>query len=162
MCLAYAGGPVSAEMFRTVPFRLHSCIRISDSLTDGYSYFYAEVRCLKTLLDTLAEEEALPVLYLIDEIYRGTNNRERLIGSRAFIKEVVGRPGIGFLATHDLELSSLAEFSPLIRNFHFRDYVTDGKLQFDYRLLPGPSPTTNALRIMEMEGLPVETSPDEG
>ena len=160
MCLAYAGGPVSASQFCTVPFRLHSCIRISDSLSDGYSYFYAEVRCLKGLLETLRDEGELPVLYLIDEIYRGTNNRERLVGSRAFIKEIVGRSGVGLLATHDLELASLAAFSPLIRNFHFRDHVADGRLQFDFQLHPGPSPTTNALRIMEMEGLPVEP-PDE-
>jgi DNA mismatch repair ATPase MutS len=93
---------------------------------------------------------------LIDEIYRGTNNRERLLGSRAFIKAVIGKSGVGFLATHDLELAALADFSPLIRNYHFRDRVESGRLVFDYQIRPGPSPTTNALRIMQMEGLPVE------
>ncbi len=156
MCLAYAGAPVAAAEFSTVPFRLHSCIRISDSLADGYSYFYAEVKCLKRLLETLDGDGSLPVLYLIDEIYRGTNNREQLLGSRAFIKAVIGKSGVGFLATHDLELAALADFSPLIRNYHFRDRVESGRLVFDYQIRPGPSPTTNALRIMQMEGLPVE------
>ena len=157
LCLAYAGGPVDAAVFRAFPFRLHTCIRISDSLTDGYSYFYAEVKCLKSLLGELAEAGS-PVLYLIDEIFRGTNNRERLIGSRAYLRAVAGMKGIGFVATHDLELTSLAEENPLISNHHFRDAVEDGRLVFDYAIRPGPSPTTNALKIMAMEGLPGEAA----
>ena len=155
-CLAYAGGPVSARLCRSLPFRLHSCIRITDSIVDGFSYFYAEVSCLKKLLEAYQEPGQAPMLYLIDEIFRGTNNRERLIGSRAYLNALVGGNGIGFLATHDLELASLAEQSTLARNFHFRDEVQEGRLAFDYQIRPGPSPTTNALKIMRLEGLPVE------
>ena len=155
LCLAYAGGPVNARYFRASPFRMHSCIRISDSITDGFSYFYAEVICLKKLLERL-DSEGWPVLYLIDEIFRGTNNRERLVGSRAYLRFLVGYQGVGFLATHDLELAGLADESPKISNYHFRDQVQDGKLVFDYQIRPGPSPTTNALKIMQMEGLPVD------
>lgn len=154
-CLAYAGGPVNARYFRASPFRMHSCIRISDSITDGFSYFYAEVICLKKLLERL-DSEGWPVLYLIDEIFRGTNNRERLVGSRAYLRSLVGYQGVGFLATHDLELAGLADESPKIYNYHFRDQVQEGKLVFDYQIRPGPSPTTNALKIMRMEGLPVD------
>ena len=154
LCLAYAGGPVNATRFHSQPFRLHTCIRITDSITDGFSYFYAEVKCLKTLLDKL-DSGGWPVLYLIDEIFRGTNNRERLIGSRAYLRSILDAQGVGFLATHDLELASLADESPKVQNYHFRDEVGDGKLVFDYRLRPGPCPTTNALKIMHSEGLPV-------
>ncbi len=154
LCLAYAGGAVNAGRFLSRPFRLHTCIRISDSITDGFSYFYAEVKCLKRLLERLGSE-GWPVLYLVDEIFRGTNNRERLIGSRAYLRSIIDEKGVGFLATHDLELASLAEESFHVKNFHFRDEVRDGKLVFDYQLRPGPSPTTNALKIMHMEGLPV-------
>ena len=160
LCLAYAGGPVDAAYLRCAPFRMHTCIRISDSITDGFSYFYSEVRCLKRLLEELGEAGGLPLLYLIDEIFRGTNNRERLIGSRAYVMALIGAQGVGFLATHDLELASLASESRRVRNFHFRDRVEDGRLAFDYLIRPGPSPTTNALKIMQMEGLPVE--PSEG
>jgi DNA mismatch repair ATPase MutS len=156
LCLAYAGGPVNASDFRSVPMRLHTCIQISDSVTDGFSYFYAEVKCLKQLMEALEAPQSLPVLYLIDEIFRGTNNRERLIGSRAYLKSVIGANGVGLLATHDLELASLADQNPVVRNFHFRDHVLDGELTFDYKIRPGASPTTNALIIMAMEGLPVE------
>ncbi len=158
LCLAYAGGPVCAQQLRTVPFRLDTCIRISDSVTDGFSFFYAEVKRLKQLLDELKAENPLPLLYLIDEIFKGTNNRERLIGSRAYVKAVAGENGVGFLATHDLELAGLAETSPQLSNYHFRDFVQDGRLVFDYKIRPGSSPTTNALKIMQMEGLPYEIS----
>jgi MutS domain V len=156
LCLAYAGGPVNAACLRFRPFRLHTCMRINDSLADGVSYFYAEVKCLKALLLKIREPGAMPVLFLVDEIFRGTNNRERLIGSQAYIHALIEANGIGFLATHDLELANLAEVSPKILNFHFREEVSDGRLVFDYQVRPGPSPTTNALKIMRMEGLPVD------
>ncbi len=156
LCLAYAGAPVNAQQFRSVPFRLHTCIRISDSIVDGFSYFYAEVKCLKRLLDELQSEDARPLLYLIDEIFRGTNNRERLLGSRAYLQSCIGANGVGLLATHDLELANLADRYAQVRNYHLRDDVQDGRLVFDYHIRPGPCPTTNALRIMQMEGLPVE------
>ncbi len=156
LCLAYAGGPVNAARFLSLPFRLHTCIRITDSVTDGFSYFYAEVKCLKGLLEALNADHPFPLLFIVDEIFRGTNNRERLIGSRSYIKEVIGEKGAGFLSTHDLELASLADGSTYVKNYHFRDRVMDGKLVFDYKIRPGPSPTTNALAIMRMEGLPVE------
>ena len=135
LCLAYAGGPVNAAELQTRPFRLYTCIRISDSLGDGFSYFYAEVKRLKGLLDALrSEDSGMPLLYLVDEIFRGTNNRERLIGSRAYVKALIGAAGVGLIATHDLDLATLAEVHPQARNVHFRDEVTDGKLTFDYKL----------------------------
>ena len=157
LCLAGAGGPVNAARFRAAPLRLYTCIRIADSVTDGFSFFYAEVKRLKRLLDELNAPDDWPLLYLIDEIFRGTNNRERLIGSRAYVRALIGAHGLGLLATHDLELASLAGHTPQAANFHFRDEVNAGKLVFDYKIRPGPCPTTNALKIMEMEGLPVET-----
>ena len=157
LCLAYAGGPVCAAALQTLPFRLYTCIRISDSLGDGFSYFYSEVKRLKGLLEALQPDSSgLPLLYLIDEIFRGTNNRERLIGSRAYVKALIGAAGVGLIATHDLDLATLAENNPQVHNVHFRDEVAGGKLTFDYLLRPGPSPTTNALKIMAMEGLPVD------
>ncbi len=156
LCLAYAGAPVNARHLRSLPFRLHTCIRISDSIVDGFSYFYAEVKCLKRLLDELQSDDARPLLYLIDEMFRGTNNRERLLGSRAYLQSCIGANGVGLLATHDLELASLADTHAQVHNYHLRDAVQDGRLVFDYRIRTGPCPTTNALKIMQMEGLPVE------
>ena len=155
LVLAYAGGPVNADQLTTIPFRLISCIRVSDSVTDGISYFYAEVKCLKALLLALEKVDRWPVFYFIDEIFRGTNNRERLLGSRAYIRALVKGSGVGLIATHDLELVQLADEMPTITNYHFTDDVANGRMLFDYTIRPGPSPTTNALKIMRLEGLPV-------
>ncbi len=161
LCLAYAGGRVCATGLDAMIFRLFTSIRVTDSLDDGISYFYAEVRRLRALLDALRVEDAPPLFFLIDEIFRGTNNRERLIGSRSYIRALAQENGVGLVATHDLELAKLEDEDPRVRNMHFREDVIDGEMVFDYKLHPGPSPTTNALRIMEMEGLPVEQSPSE-
>lgn len=155
LILAFCGGPVDAADLQTAFFRLHTCIRISDSITSGISHFYAEVRCLKSLMNEAEEEHPLPLLYLIDEIFQGTNNRERLIGSRSFIRSMAKKECIGLISTHDLELAQLAEEIPGLINYHFNDSVSEGRLHFDYHIQPGPSPTTNALKIMAMEGLPV-------
>jgi len=157
LCLSYAGAPVSADGLRISLFRVFTCIKVSDSVQDGLSYFYAEVKRLRALLSATELEGGRPVLFLIDEIFRGTNSRERLIGSRAYIRTLASRRTVGIVATHDLELIKLADEIQGIANFHFRDDVREGKMVFDYQLRSGPCPTTNALLIMRMEGLPVDT-----
>ncbi|MBN1351053.1 hypothetical protein JXJ21_16650 [candidate division KSB1 bacterium] len=155
LCLAYTGAPVNADSLETSLFRVFTCIRINDSLSDGISQFYAEVKRLKELLTLLGDETDYPIFFLIDEIYKGTNNRERLIGSRSLIRVLAGKRGLGVISTHDLELAQLSDSIPKFTNFHFREDVSDGRMVFDYKLRPGPCPTTNALKIMQMEGLPV-------
>ncbi len=154
--LANMGAPVFAEKFVTVPLKIETCIEVSDSLRDGYSYFYAEVRRLRDILKVAATGS--PVLFLIDEIFRGTNNRERQLGSRAVIKTLAQQPtAIGFISTHDLELTNLEKAHPSLINLHFREDINDrGEMIFSYQLKHGPCPTTNALRIMKAEGINVE------
>ena len=156
LCLAYAGAPVNADELDTSLFRLFTCIKVSDSVQDGLSYFYAEVKRLQALLAAASIKEELPVLFLIDEIFRGTNSRERLIGSRSYIRALSQTRAVGLVATHDLELIKLADEIPGVVNQHFREDVRNGRMVFDYRLRPGPCPTTNALTIMRLEGLPVD------
>lgn len=156
LCLAYAGGPVNAAQLQTTLFRLFTCIRISDSVTEGYSYFYAEVRRLRALLDELKlADQKLPIFFLVDEIFKGTNNRERLIGSRAVLQSLLGHNTTGLVSTHDLELVTLAQTSPNFQNYHFKEDVRDGQMYFSYKLQNGPSQSTNALKIMQLEGLPI-------
>lgn len=155
LALAYAGGPVCADQLTTIPFRLFTSINVTDSVTDGISYFYAEVKRLKLLLLELEREHPYPLIFFIDEIFRGTNNRERLLGSQSYIRALAGQSGVGFVSTHDLDLVNLADQIPQIKNYHFREQVIDQQMVFDYTLREGPCPTTNALKIMELEGLPV-------
>jgi len=156
LCLAYAGGPVNASQLQTTLFRIFTCIRINDSVTEGYSYFYAEVKRLRKLLTEVESDNNMPLFFLIDEIFKGTNNRERRIGSESYISALVGKKCIGLISTHDLELVTLEQRLPDIRNYHFKEDVLDGHMVFDYQLREGPCPTTNALKIMQMEGLPID------
>ncbi len=159
MVLAYAGGVTNAQDLHIGLFRLFTCIRVADSVVDGISYFYAEVKRLRALLDALKSGHVYPLFFLIDEIFRGTNNRERLIGSESFIRALVGEASMGLISTHDLDLVKLADDIPQITNYHFREHIADERMVFDYILRAGPSPTTNALKIMMIEGLPVRENP---
>ncbi len=155
LSLAYAGSVVNADEFEVSLFDLFTCIRINDSLTESISYFYAEVKRLKALLDEI-EISDYPVFFLIDEIFRGTNNIERLKGSSMYIKQLAKSNAVGAIATHDLELVNLSETISKVKNYHFKEEVKNGKMLFDYKINPGPCPTTNALKIMKLAGLPVE------
>ena len=159
--LALSGAPVLARSLSLIPLRVFASITVTDSVTDGFSFFYAEVRRLKMLLDCLHEVDKVPLFFLIDEIFRGTNNRERLTGSHYYVDALIGENGCGAIATHDLELVKLALDNPSVSNYHFRDDVISGRMVFDYKIHPGPCPTTNALRIMRLAGLPVGSVDDE-
>ncbi len=156
LCLAYAGSAVNAIHFSTSIVRLFTCIKVSDSVIDGISYFYAEVKRLKELLEEIEALNKRPVLFMIDEIFKGTNNLERLTGSRAMIKALANKNGAGLISTHDLELVKLSEELNSISNFHFKEEIENEKMIFDYKLRSGPCPTTNALKIMRINGLPIE------
>ncbi|MEM7646127.1 MAG: MutS family DNA mismatch repair protein, partial [Pseudomonadota bacterium] len=150
LCLANMGAPVFAQSFSFRPLKIMSCIRVSDSLRDGQSYFYAEVLRMKEILIQAKKE---PLLFLIDEPLRGTNNQERLVGNRQYLRQILETGASGFLSTHDLELTKLADDKEQIHNFHFSDRWHDQELRFDYKIKEGPSQTTNALKILEREGL---------
>ncbi len=154
LVLAYVGAPVCATMLNSELYRVFTSINVVDSLDDGYSHFYAEVKRLKYLLDELNKSNEAPLFFFVDEIYRGTNNKERLIGSTAFLKEVAGKNGIGLVSSHDLELASLDKDITELVNIHFVESIKEGKMHFEYKLRTGPCPSTNAVQIMKMEGLP--------
>ena len=155
LSLAYAGSVVNAYKLEVSPFNLFTSIKVNDSIKDGISFFYAEVKRLKALLDEIEKSE-YPVFFLIDEIFRGTNNIERLKGSSMLIKKLTETNAAGAVATHDLELVKLSKTNIKVRNYHFKEEIIDGKMIFDYLLNTGPCLTTNALKIMKLEGLPVE------
>lgn len=152
--LALMGAPVFADSMVTRLARPLTCIRVSDSVRDGVSYFYAETLRLKAILDQAGPN----TIYLIDEMFRGTNNRERLAGSQAVAAALVATKSLGFITTHDLELTHLEERQPEVGNYHFADDLDASGLRFSYRIHDGPCPTTNALKIMKSLGLPVPSS----
>lgn len=149
-CLANIGAPVFAEKFYFKPMKIMSCIRVSDSLRDGQSYFFAEVQRMKKIINQANRE---PLFFLIDEPLKGTNNRERLMGNQSYISRIIKSRACGFISTHDLELTRLSEYSETIDNYHFSEQWKNNNLYFDYKIKPGASKTTNALKILQKEGL---------
>ncbi len=153
LLLAQAGAKVTAQSMKLVLVRVESSMRPADSLADGFSSFYSEV---SDLVEIVKQAETKPaVFYMIDEIFRGTNNRERRIGAEAVIRALAETPAMGFVTTHDLDLASLEGVVNGLENHHFRDDVTDGVMTFSYEYRKGPCPSTNALKVMRTAGLPV-------
>jgi len=149
-CLARMGAPVFASQFKAPDCSIASCIRVSDSLRDGQSYFFAEVQRLKKVLDSANSEK---IFFLIDEPLRGTNNKERFEGNTEYLQNLLKTGALGFLCTHDLEMTKLSETVEGITNYHFTDTWKDENLYFDYKIRSGPSRTTNALKILRKEGV---------
>jgi DNA mismatch repair ATPase MutS len=156
--LSCSGGPVCATRFELGRLRLATSLRIRDSLEEGVSHFYAELHKLKAVLD--ATEEPLPVLFLLDEILHGTNSRERQIGARWMLAQLLERGALGAVSTHDMELCRLSpELMAHVRLVHLREDVRGQEMTFDYRLREGPVSEGNALRLMRRIGLQVPEVP---
>ncbi len=160
--LARAGAPVCAERLVLGRFVVASSMRVRDSLEDGVSRFYAELKKLKVVLDLARSPgEGRAVFFLLDEILHGTNTRERLIGARALVRELVTLGAVGAVSTHDLALGELEqELGGKVRNVHLEEQVEGDTMSFDYALRPGVVQSSNALRLMRVVGLGVEL-PDE-
>ena len=152
--LAFAGAPVCASAFTVSLVRLHSSMRISDSLEENISSFYAELRRLRSIISG-AESDPRAFL-LLDEILRGTNSDDRYAGSVALIKQLTGYGAVAMVATHDLRLAGLEKELPeSIENYHFDVKVNDEELFFDYRLTPGICSSFNASLLMKKMGIKV-------
>jgi hypothetical protein len=154
--LANAGAPVCAAAARIGPARVATSMRIDDSLEQGVSHFYAELRRLKRVIDLAHETGRPPVLYLLDEILHGTNSRERVLGACAVVKELLARGALGAVSTHDLGITALEkEVGGLVENVHFEEQVRGEEMSFDYVLRPGIVQSSNALRLMRAVGIDV-------
>ncbi len=151
--LARAGAPVCAKRFVLGDVRVATSMRVRDSLEEGTSRFYAELKKLKLVLACAREA---PTLFLLDEILHGTNSRERLIGARAILKELLAKGALGAVSTHDLALGELEQEAPgRVRNVHLQEQVEGDVMTFDYRLREGVVQSSNALRLMRIVGLDV-------
>jgi DNA mismatch repair ATPase MutS len=150
--LAMAGAPVCAKSFTIFPVQVFSSMRISDSLEDNTSSFYAELKKLATIIK--AAESGQKVFLLLDEILRGTNSNDRYTGSVALIRQLLGSGSVAIVATHDLKLAELAEALPgRVDNYHFDVKVDGEELYFDYKLTPGICTSLNASLLMKKMGI---------
>ncbi|WGL71075.1 MutS-related protein [Elizabethkingia anophelis] len=150
LVLAMNGCPVGAEEFAFRPMHIFTSMRTSDSLSDGSSYFNAEIKRLKSLVETL--EEKIPLYIILDEILKGTNSTDKLEGSRLFLRRImdINTDFSCIIATHDLPLTDMAKTYPEnVSNLCFELDEKNGELISDYKLKSGVTQTMNALRLMK-------------
>ena len=152
--LAWAGAPVRARKLRVSPLQVGAAMRVRDSVLDGKSRFYAEITRIRQIVDLASGQP--PLLFLLDELFSGTNSHDRLIGAEAIVRSLVDRGAIGLVTTHDLALAHIAEqLAPRAVNVHFEDHIEDGRIAFDYRMRPGIVQKSNAIELMRSVGLDV-------
>ncbi|MCZ4242509.1 MutS-related protein [Pedobacter punctiformis] len=152
MVLAYAGAPVCAKEMTLSVFVINTYMRIIDSLNESTSTFKAELNRLKMILDNIVRDKTTFVL--IDEMLRGTNSRDKYLGSKVFVEKLIAEKTPALFATHDLQLADLKETHPdTLRNFHFDIQIMEGEMKFDYKLKQGPCKTFNAAILLKEIGL---------
>jgi hypothetical protein len=161
--LAFAGAPVRARTLRLSPLALGATLRIQDSLQEGRSRFYAEITRIRELADVArgpldAARGTPALLFLLDELFHGTNSHDRLVGASGVLRSLLDRGAIGLVTTHDLALTAIADnLAPHAANVHFEEWFDAGEMRFDYRLKPGRVTRSNALALMRAVGLEVNT-----
>lgn len=164
--LAQAGAPVCARRLELPPILLATSFRVQDSLEAGVSFFMAELRRLKEVVDLARECHAAAdgprLLYLLDEILQGTNVYERQVAVRRVLRHLLRYSAIGAISTHDLTLAEAEGLAEASRAWHFTESYESGesgpRMRFDYVLRPGVSSTVNALKLLEVVGLGTEPS----
>lgn len=150
--LAMAGAPVRGARLRLTALRIGTRIRSTDSLQEGRSSFYTEILHIRKVFDDA--NEAVPLIFLFDELLEGTNSKDRRIGAEGLIQALLKRRAIGIVTTHDLALTEIAPaMGSVLRNMHFEDQVVEGKMRFDYKLRDGVVEKSNALELMRLIGL---------
>ncbi|UJF30821.1 DNA mismatch repair protein MutS [Kaistella sp. 97-N-M2] len=154
LVLAMAGCPVAAREFSFIPMQLFTSMRTSDSLSDGTSYFNAEILRLRKLVENLEKGE--PQFIILDEILKGTNSQDKLAGSELFLEKLMKSKALFscLIATHDLDLTKIEDRFPLkIKNYCFELQNINGELETDYQLQNGVTKSMNAIYLMRKFGI---------
>ena len=150
--LSMAGSSVMAKNLKVKPVQMFTSIRTQDNLARNESYFYAELLRLQSIIEELHKGE--PLFIILDEILKGTNSKDKEMGSKALVSQLIGLKAVGLIATHDLQLGSLIEsFPENVQNLCFEVDIKDNVLSFDYKLRKGISQNLNATFLMEKMGI---------
>lgn len=152
LLLAYAGGPVLAKRFQASELALLTSMRIEDSVSEGISTFYAELLRIKRIV--AFSRTGKPMLALIDEIFKGTNSRDRILGATETIRQLSVPHALTIVTTHDFELCELENDQTIHAvNCHFSEHYVGDEIRFDYKIRPGRCKTTNAQHLLRMVGI---------
>ncbi len=163
--LAMAGAPVCAKSLALPLIYIYTSMRTQDALHESTSSFFAELKRLKLIIEAVETEkdrqDGFRVFFLLDEILKGTNSRDRHTGAKALIRQLIKEKGAGIIATHDLELGVLeATSGGAIENLCMEVEVEKGELIFDYKLEKGVSKSFNATHLMRRMGIKIDEGLD--
>lgn len=152
MVLGMSGAPVCAEYMKFKPVEVFSNMRTTDSLFDDESYFFAELKRIKAILDEI--DKGRDLLIILDEILKGTNSVDKLNGSLKLVKRLVAQRTTSIIATHDLKLTDIEEEYPKeVKNKCFEITIENDEMQFDYKLRNGVTTVMNATFLMKKMGI---------
>lgn len=152
LILSMAGSAVCAKSLKISPIQMFTSIRTKDSLARNESYFYAELLRLQGIIEEL--KSGKPLFIILDEILKGTNSKDKEMGSKALVAQLIGLKAVGLIATHDLQLGTLIDSFPgSVQNRCFEVDLIDGQLHFDYKLRDGISQNLNATFLMKQMGI---------
>ena len=147
MVLAGMGSVVCATEAHVHPLPVLVSMRLSDSLSDSESYFFAEIKRLKQIMDALEQQ---PAFVLLDEILRGTNSDDKRNGTIEVLKKVITKKAIGAIATHDIEVClTTNDYPAVLTNNCFEVEIKDDELYFDYKLREGVCRNKSATFLMK-------------
>lgn len=150
--LAMAGAPVCAGRFDFIPVKLFTSMRTTDSLTGNESYFYAELKRLRSLISKISGDDT--VFFILDEILKGTNSADKSLGSRLFLNKLILYSATGLIATHDISLADLEKEHPEnVFNMCFEIEIDGPDIRFDYKLQKGITRKMNAAILMRQMGI---------
>ena len=154
MVLSFAGCPVCAASFSTPFMKIFTSMRVMDDVSGGISTFYAEILRIKGMAEYIRADNEVPALCLIDEIFKGTNSADRIVGASEALTKLSAGNSIVIVTTHDFELCELKNNDGKeVTNYHFEEYYENDVLKFDYKIKDGRCTTRNAMAILKMAGL---------
>ncbi len=151
--LGLMGAPVCASEMTVSPLRVFTSMRSQDDLEENVSSFYAELKRLKHLLSYI--DGKTPVLFMIDEVLKGTNSKDRHKGALALIKQLNAAYAFGFVSTHDIELGTITNELKGVKNYSFNSQIVGDEIKFDYTLTPGICRSFNATKLMQKMGIEI-------
>ncbi len=149
--LALMGGPVCARHLSLSEVKLISSMRVADNLAENTSTFYAELKKIQYIIESVNKNEK--VFILLDEVLRGTNSTDRHRGSKALVRQLLQNGAVSVMATHDTELAHSESKNPSVSNYHFEGKIQEEELYFDYKIKPGISESLNATALMKKIGI---------
>ena len=152
LVLAYAGGYCTASSLQVSLMELCTSIRTEDDVNEGISTFYAEILRIRQMI--VVSRKQIPMISMIDEIYKGTNSKDRLFAAKETIRNLSKPDTFTLVTTHDFELCDLENDLDIdVKNYHFTEHYKENRILFDYKLRDGRCTTTNARYLLHMAGI---------